>query len=104
MTRCFGSAASASFLLFASSVAASAETQVNYHCDDGAVFIATFVSEEGAPGTASLAFADGRQIALPQARSADGGRYVGDNTEFWIKGDSASLSIAGKATTCKTIE
>ncbi|WP_114188474.1 MliC family protein [Microvirga aerophila] len=39
---------------------------------------------------------------LPQAISADGGRYTQGDVEFWIKGDGATLTRAGKSTTCRT--
>jgi len=41
-------------------------------------------------------------ITLPQALSADGGRYLGKHIEFWIKGNNATLTRAGKVTTCAT--
>jgi membrane-bound inhibitor of C-type lysozyme len=39
---------------------------------------------------------------LPQALSADGGRYAGGDMEFWIKGNMARLTRAGAATDCTT--
>jgi membrane-bound inhibitor of C-type lysozyme len=80
---------------------AAADATAKYHCEDGAVFVATFITS---PGSADLAFADGRALALPQALSADGGRYATGDDEFWIKGESASLTLAGKSTTCTVID
>jgi membrane-bound inhibitor of C-type lysozyme len=42
------------------------------------------------------------EITLPQALSADGGRYTEGDIEFWIKGKGATLTRAGKSTTCRT--
>jgi membrane-bound inhibitor of C-type lysozyme len=39
---------------------------------------------------------------LPQALSADGGRYADGDMEFWIKGKTARLTRAGVATDCAT--
>jgi hypothetical protein len=39
-------------------------------------------------------------IILPQARSADDGRYVGDGIEFRIKGKNATLKRGGTSKTC----
>jgi membrane-bound inhibitor of C-type lysozyme len=45
-----------------------------------------------------------RPFKLPQAPSADGGRYVDGTMEFWIKGNAAQLTRAGTATECKTYQ
>jgi len=44
----------------------------------------------------------GSRIILPQARSADGGRYAGDGIEFWIKGKTATLTRSGASENCTT--
>ncbi|WEK48596.1 MAG: MliC family protein [Candidatus Kaistia colombiensis] len=75
-----------------------------YQCEDGTKLTATFSPPEQAEGTADLVFADGKKVALPQAVSADGGRYTKDGIEFWIKGSGAMLTVAGKTTNCKTSE
>lgn len=85
--------------IFASD-AALART-VLYHCADGSKISARF-HNDGADGSVSLAFAGARPIVVPQAPSADGGRYVAGDLEFWIKGRSATLTRGGKATTCTT--
>ena len=35
------------------------------------------------------------ETTLPQALSADGGRYTPGDVEFWIKGNGATLTRAG---------
>ena len=42
------------------------------------------------------------EMTLPQALSADGGRYTQGDIEFWNKGKGATLTRAGKSTTCQT--
>ncbi|MCX5570527.1 MliC family protein [Kaistia nematophila] len=83
--------------------AASAK-DFQYECEDGTELTATFSPPEQAHGVADLVFADGKKVALPQAVSADGGRYTKDDIEFWIKGSSATLTIAGKTTNCETAD
>jgi len=73
-----------------------------YHCADGTKVTARFSSPDQPDGFVDLTLADGKAVTLPQAVSADGGRYTKDDIEFWIKGNGATLTIAGKATTCET--
>jgi membrane-bound inhibitor of C-type lysozyme len=49
-----------------------------------------------------LTFDTGRELALPQVMSADGGRYANADIEFWIKGQSATLTMGGVKKTCST--
>jgi membrane-bound inhibitor of C-type lysozyme len=73
-----------------------------YRCADGTAVRAVF-SDPGPMGSVQLTF--GRKsaaVTLPQAPSADGGRYADGGTEFWIKGKTARLTRAGAATECKT--
>ena len=88
----------ATFVAFEAASAKSFE----YQCEDGTKLAATFSPPEQAAGLADLVFSDGRKLSLPQAISADGGRYVKDDVEFWIKGNGAMLTIAGKMTNCAT--
>ena len=44
----------------------------------------------------------GRELSLPQVLSADGGRYANAGIEFWIKGQSATLTMNGVKETCST--
>ena len=83
------------------SVSAQAN-EVRYHCGDGVSLSATFTGGASGGGSASLAFPSGAALTLPQAPSADGGRYANGGTEFWIKERSATLTQNGRATTCKT--
>ena len=78
---------------------AAADATARYTCKDGTKLTAAFVTT---PGSVTLTRADGSALTLPQVVSADGGRYADASTEFWIKGQGASLTIAGKATTCTT--
>lgn len=73
-----------------------------YQCEDGTRLTASFSPPEAAQGSAELVFADGDKVTLTQAVSADGGRYVKDDIEFWIKGQGAMLTIADKTTNCTT--
>ncbi|WP_018184244.1 MliC family protein [Kaistia granuli] len=80
----------------------SAARNFAYQCENGTRLTASFSSPEAAPGSAELVFADGKTIVLPQAVSADGGRYVKDDLEFWIKGKGAMLTVGGETTNCTT--
>jgi membrane-bound inhibitor of C-type lysozyme len=54
-------------------------------------------------GSIKLVYAgSSTETTLPQALSADGGRYMRDDVEFWIKEEGATLTRAGKSTTCRT--
>jgi len=87
--------------LFGSANSALA-TEAAYRCADGSAVRAVF-SAPGPDAAARLTFAGhGRPIMLPQAPSADGGRYADGNTEFWIKGKTARLTRNGATTECKT--
>jgi membrane-bound inhibitor of C-type lysozyme len=78
-------------------------TEVRYACADGTRLAAAFSAPGATPGSAELTFAGtSRKITLPQVLSADGGRYADADTEFWIKGRSATLTRAGSPTTCRT--
>lgn len=91
-------------LLALASAAEAANPTARYQCKDGSTFKAIFTPPGSAKGTASLAFADGSILILPQGLSADGGRYVGHGTEFWIKGNGATYSVGNKSTTCKVVK
>lgn len=77
-------------------------TEANYRCADGTTINAVF-SAPGPTGSVQLMFArKAKPVVLPQALSADGGRYADGDTEFWIKGKTARLTRAGAATECAT--
>jgi len=48
------------------------------------------------PGLAAVHY-NGLVFALPQAESASGARYVDANVEFWNKGNTARITISGRA-------
>ena len=83
-------------------VSSAFAAEAAYRCADGTSVRAVF--NTGAPlGSVQLKFAGrGRTVSLPQALSADGGRYADGNMEFWIKGKTARLTRAGAVTECKT--
>jgi membrane-bound inhibitor of C-type lysozyme len=85
----------------ASGALAQAAAPVRYTCADGTRVAATFSPPGNAMGSVKLAYAgSSSEITLPQAVSADGGRYAQGDVEFWIKGREATLTRAGIATTC----
>jgi membrane-bound inhibitor of C-type lysozyme len=89
-------------LVLAGSAGSALATEAAYRCGDGTAVRAVF-SAPGSTGSVRLTFAgSGETVTLPQARSADGGRYADPGTEFWIKGRTARLTRAGAATECKT--
>jgi len=84
---------------------AGAEAQdpkpVRYTCLDGTELQATFSPSGPSMGSVRLAYAGAStETTLPQALSADGGRYVQGDVEFWIKGKGATLTRGGRSTTC----
>ncbi|TCR62542.1 membrane-bound inhibitor of C-type lysozyme [Bosea sp. BK604] len=86
-------------LAFASHASA---TEARYECSGGTKLTAQFSPPTAQAGRAKLTFDGGREAILPQAVSADGGRYVGGDIEFWIKGRSATLTRNGSSETCET--
>ena len=86
----------------ATSVWAKAPT-AQYKCDDGTKVVATFQNKTGGLGSVSLYFPKtGKRMSLPQGMSADGGRYAAGKAQFWIKGDQATFTRAGRDTVCHT--
>ena len=80
--------------------APSYATEARYTCSGGDTFTADFPPPDAAKGVAKLSFGMGRELTLPQVLSADGGRYANGDTEFWIKGRSATLTRNGVKETC----
>jgi membrane-bound inhibitor of C-type lysozyme len=71
---------------------------VTFACDDGSAIAATF---DNAPTPATVLLVRGDQtFTLPQAISADGARYVGDDIEFWSKGRDAMVDWQGTKLKC----
>ena len=83
--------------------AAAQDTQpIQYTCMDGTKLQATFSAPSASVGSVKLAYSgSSTEMTLPQALSADGGRYTQGDVEFWIKGNGATLTRAGKSTTCQ---
>jgi membrane-bound inhibitor of C-type lysozyme len=76
--------------------------QAQYTCSGGGKLIADFSPPDANKGEVKLTFSTGRELTLPQALSADGGRYADADIEFWIKGRSATLTMKGVKETCAT--
>ena len=87
--------------LFAS-LGTTLAADIRYTCEDGQELTVAFTTPEGGPGSAHLTFSGSQEVILPQALSADGGRYADADTQFWIKGRQATLTRAGASTTCST--
>ncbi len=76
---------------------------VHYTCTDGTKLQATFSPPGTSVGSVKLVYSGSlSEMMLPQALSADGGRYTEGDIEFWIKGRGATLTRAGRSTTCRT--
>ena len=87
----------------ATGAVAQDRTPVHYTCADGTKLQATFSPPSTSMGSVKLVYAgSSTEMTLPQALSADGGRYTEGDIEFWIKGKGATLTRAGKSTTCRT--
>jgi len=76
--------------------------EARYACSGGARVVADFSPPSAANGRVTRTFETGRKITLPQALSADGGRYADNDTEFWIKGRNATLTRGGVRQSCST--
>ncbi|AGX88292.1 MliC family protein [Candidatus Symbiobacter mobilis] len=59
----------------------------NYHCESGEVITASYPSTD----TATIRYKGGI-YHMQRAVSASGGRYVGDEWEWWTKGPGGMLS------------
>ena len=90
------------YIMLIGPVSSALATEAQYRCADGSAVKAVF-SAPGPAGSVQLTFAGkAKPVMLPQALSADGGRYAGGDMEFWIKGNTARLTRAGAATDCTT--
>jgi membrane-bound inhibitor of C-type lysozyme len=86
----------------AAGAAAHDSKPVHYTCADGTKLQAMFSPPSSSMRSVTLVFAgSATETTLPQAVSADGGRYTHSDLEFWIKGNGATLTRSGKATTCQ---
>jgi membrane-bound inhibitor of C-type lysozyme len=77
-------------------------TEARYMCSDGSKLTANFSPPDTVTGSVALTFGTGRELKLPQVLSADGGRYADADIEFWIKGQTATLTMKGVKETCST--
>jgi membrane-bound inhibitor of C-type lysozyme len=83
----------------ASATAPSAQTYLQYRCDDGAQFEVAFVEKT----RAAYIQLDGKPMTLPLRLSASGSRYKKSGVTFWIKGNDAQLKRPKhKWTQCRT--
>jgi membrane-bound inhibitor of C-type lysozyme len=83
----------------ASASPSSAQTFLQYRCEDGAQLSVAFVDKT----RAAYAQLDGKALILPQRLSASGARYGKSGVTFWIKGNDAQLKRPKKKwTQCKT--
>lgn len=100
--RPFAAALILACLVSIGSATSASAASASYRCSDGTAVRAVFHGL-GQTGSVQLSFAgQGRPVTIPQAPSADGGRYAGGGTEFWIKGTTARLTRQGATTECRT--
>ncbi len=77
----------------------SAQTYLQYRCEDGAQLSAAFFEKD----RRAYVQLDGKAMILPQRLSASGARYKKSGVTFWIKGNEAQLKRPErKWTQCKT--
>ncbi len=78
--------------------AAPGRIQARFTCAGGRSIDATFINTGAS--RVQLAFSDGRRMTLPQAMSADGGRYANkaETIVFWNKGRGAFVQEDGRTT------
>jgi membrane-bound inhibitor of C-type lysozyme len=85
--------------LAASATSASAQTYLQYRCDDGAQLSVAFVEKS----KSAYVQLDGKSLILPQRLAASGARYAKGGVAFWIKGNEAQLKRPkSKWTQCRT--
>jgi membrane-bound inhibitor of C-type lysozyme len=87
---------------FMASATQALAIEAHYACSGGGKLSASFSPPDVAKGEVKLTLATGRELSLPQVLSADGGRYANAGIEFWIKGNSATLTMNGVQETCST--
>jgi membrane-bound inhibitor of C-type lysozyme len=93
------------YVVAAAGASAQEAKPFHYTCADGTKLQATFSPPNASMGSVRLVYTgSSTEMVLPQAVSASGGRYANGDVEFWIKGRDATLTRAGKATTCRTSE
>lgn len=90
------------FLLFAVAAGGAQAATASYQCGGGTMLTANFSPASAESGRVVLSFAGQGRVTLPQKKSADGGRYANGRIEFWIKGNSATLTREGRSEACHT--
>ena len=95
--------APAAFAALVMSTTVAIAQSVNYVCGDGTRLTAAFSPAGTSPGSVVLVI-DGvdANLTLPQVKSADGGRYVSGDVEFWIRGREATFTRGGRKETCQS--
>lgn len=66
-----------------------------FRCDDGAVFQARFSHAMDAVTISS----EGEEIVVPQTQSPNGKRYENDHWVFFFRGEAATVTSKGSAST-----
>lgn len=90
-------------LAFLGAPAWGSSIEASYRCNDGTRVNATFKNPKRGPSSVVLVFPKtGKKMVLPQGMSADGGRYASGTKQFWVKGNSATLTRSGRDVTCRT--
>jgi membrane-bound inhibitor of C-type lysozyme len=97
--KCFALVSAIALVAFAGPAFA---TEAHYTCSGGDKLSAHFSPADAVKGEVKLTFDTGRELSLPQVLSAAGGRYANADIEFWIKGQSATLTMGGVQKTCST--
>lgn len=93
--------AALAILLVATSNASA--TDANYTCSGGTRLTAVFSTHESLGQVVLTIDGSSDGLVLQQAQSADGGRYADKDIEFWIKGNSATLTRFDDSETCHTV-
>lgn len=66
------------------------------------MLLVTFLTPGPSPGSASVrVLGTEKNFRLPQAPSADGGRYATKAIEFWDKGETATFTLDGIVEACR---
>lgn len=75
------------------SITESLINNVAFSCDSGKTIQAQFMQNTLGQGSVALQLSDGRSLILPQAISADGGRYTtpDESFVFWDKGNGSFI-------------
>lgn len=89
-------------ILLATAAGAAQAATASYQCSGGTRLTANFSPPGANNSHVVINSSDDGKVTLPQQLSADGGRYANGRMEFWIKGNSATLTRDGRSETCHT--